>query len=224
MKKKALLFDLFFTLIVPKYTKGANEYDLLSISENRWNEITAHEGLYKKRASGKNLDPESILEELVGLTSVKASESMIRDLVDIRIKRFKRAVEDVEPEVIETLEVLKNRGYKLAIVSNADSIDVMHWQTSPLAGLFDETIFSYEVGCLKPDPMIYQTALERLGCKPDECIFIGDGGSDELRGAKTLGMTTLLTRHFINRYEEGHDYHAYIDMCISRTKDLLTIL
>jgi len=222
--KKALLFDLFFTLIVPKYKKSGNEYDHLSISEDKWNEITANQDLYDRRASGQNTDPKTILRELVSLISADISDELLNALVEIRIERFKEAVENVDPVILDTLKVLKSRGYRLAIVSNADIIDVMHFQTSPLADLFDVTIFSYEVGYLKPSPEIYQLALERFGYRPDECIFIGDGGSDELKGAKKLGMTTLLTRHFINRYEDGHDYHKYIDMTISTIKDLLALL
>lgn len=60
----------------------------------------------------------------------------------------------------------------------------MHWNKSPLSKLFDDTIFSYEVGYLKPQTEIYEIALKKMNVNSEGCIFIGDGGSDELRGAK----------------------------------------
>jgi len=57
-------------------------------------------------------------------------------------------------------------------------------------------VFSCEVGLAKPDPAIYHLAAARLGVEPAECLFVGDGGSDELSGAGAAAMTpVLLTRH-----------------------------
>jgi putative hydrolase of the HAD superfamily len=44
---------------------------------------------------------------------------------------------------------------------------------------------------VKPERRIYEISLEQLGSTPEESVFIGDGGSRELEGAKELGITTL---------------------------------
>lgn len=88
------------------------------------------------------------------------------------------------------------------MISNADAIDVKYWKKYPLYNLFDETIFSYEVGCLKPKSKIYSIALNKMNAKPEECIFIGDGGSNELKGAKKLGIKTILTTYLLKRNEK----------------------
>lgn len=41
---------------------------------------------------------------------------------------------------------------------------------------------------VKPEPEIYRIALESLGVRPDQSVFVGDGGSDELRGAREMGI------------------------------------
>jgi putative hydrolase of the HAD superfamily len=62
--------------------------------------------------------------------------------------------------------------------------------------LFDTVLFSCEVKLKKPDRRIYELCAQRLGVEPDECLYVGNGGSDELAGARRAGMTpVLLTRH-----------------------------
>lgn len=84
-------------------------------------------------------------------------------------------------------------------MSNADICDVWYWKESPLASCFDETIFSCDAGLLKPDPRIYALALKRLGFPPDACLFAGDGGHSELKGAREAGLHTCLTVEYITR-------------------------
>ena len=65
------------------------------------------------------------------------------------------------------------------------------WPECRIAPYFDAFLCSSAVGLMKPDLEIYREGCRRLGTDPDECLFIGDGGSDELRGAKQAGMTPL---------------------------------
>lgn len=81
----------------------------------------------------------------------------------------------------------------------------MHWGKSPLSNLFDNTIFSYEVGYLKPQTEIYEIALKKMNINPERCIFISDGGSDELKGAKKLGIRTILTEYLLKRERIQHN-------------------
>lgn len=53
-------------------------------------------------------------------------------------------------------------------------------------------VFSCELGVRKPHPERYLAATRRLNVQPEECLFIGDGDSDELRGAYALGMSTKM--------------------------------
>ena len=69
---------------------------------------------------------------------------------------------------------------------------------------FDEAIISYEQGIRKPDPEIYQCMIERLNLKPDECLYVGDGGSRELYGAKEVGMRPLQCTWFHEMAFEPH--------------------
>lgn len=62
------------------------------------------------------------------------------------------------------------------------------WPTSPLSTQFDAVSFSCVTGHRKPEPESYLTAIRQLGVEPEECLYVGDGGSQELTGAADLGM------------------------------------
>jgi putative hydrolase of the HAD superfamily len=61
------------------------------------------------------------------------------------------------------------------------------------------------VGYLKPQTEIYKIALEKMNISPQKSIFIGDGGSDELKGAKELGIRTILTGYLLKRERKQHN-------------------
>jgi len=69
---------------------------------------------------------------------------------------------------------------------------VASWDDSPLAPLFDAALFSCHEKLMKPDAAMYLRATERLGVRPENCLFVGDGGSSEHEGANAVGMRTVL--------------------------------
>ena len=56
----------------------------------------------------------------------------------------------------------------------------------------DAAIFSCEVGVRKPDARVFRCACEAHGVRPGVCLYVGDGGSNELTGANRLGMDAVL--------------------------------
>ena len=66
---------------------------------------------------------------------------------------------------IETLEELRGRDVATALVSNCTEEVALVWDESPFAGLLDVAVFSATAGCMKPDPRIYELALEGLGVR-----------------------------------------------------------
>jgi len=59
-------------------------------------------------------------------------------------------------------------------------------------GYFDATIFSDEIGYGKPDARIFLTAAKRLGLPPSDILHVGDNIENDVRGAQSAGMKTLL--------------------------------
>jgi HAD superfamily hydrolase (TIGR01549 family) len=94
----------------------------------------------------------------------------------------------LDDAVLAMLRELKGLGLRLGLISNCAAEEVAAWDASPLRPYFDDAVFSYVVGCAKPDPAVYALACERLGAAPARCLFVGDGGSDELAGAGRAGL------------------------------------
>lgn len=90
------------------------------------------------------------------------------------------------------LRHLREDGKKIGLISNADVMEVAAWARCPICDLFDVTVFSCEVGYVKPETEIYRCCLDQLGVTPTEAVFVGDGGSNELEGAKALGISTIM--------------------------------
>ena len=62
---------------------------------------------------------------------------------------------------------------------------------SILYPFFDAVCLSFDEGIQKPDPAIFERCIERLGVEPDACLYVGDGGSNELEAAQRLGMQVV---------------------------------
>ena len=191
---KAVFFDLFFTLIYPSYLIE-NEYDVIGISPSEWESYAENNILYDERAKGKIRNERQIIDRIVNIMPYKVTGEQKRKILLKREERMKRALLSVDNKVLEILGRVREKGVKIGLISNADIIDIKYWNDSPLSAFFDSVIFSCDVGILKPETEIYQLAMKRLNVKPEESIFIGDGGSNELSGARRAGMKTIFSEY-----------------------------
>lgn len=142
-------------------------------------------------------DHQSVLRDILN-SHGKFSDSDVIEKVHLkRIWAKTVPLQQINPEVIELLARLKEKGIKLGLISNCAPEEVFSWSTSKLADYFDEVVFSYEVKIAKPSPEIYQTACNKLGVTPEESIFLGDGGSNELVGAAEAGLKAYHATWFL---------------------------
>lgn len=98
---------------------------------------------------------------------------------------------DPDPMFFPAAETLMNRGFRLAMMSN----DVGEWSAFlrrrfGLDDIFEFSFISGDLGIRKPDTRIYQHALKKLGCRPENCLYIDDK-VENLLPAKELGMRVI---------------------------------
>jgi putative hydrolase of the HAD superfamily len=93
----------------------------------------------------------------------------------------------VIPGAREAVVELDRRGLRLAVVANWDVALPEYLEDIGLAQYFATIVTSGEAGAPKPDPRIFELALERLAVRPDEALHIGDSEADE-EGARAAGM------------------------------------
>lgn len=87
------------------------------------------------------------------------------------------------------LSTLKEKRVLIGLISNCFSEEAGVIRQSELFPYFDAVLLSCEQGIQKPDEEIFIRCIEQLHVKPEECLYVGDGGSRELEAARKLGMT-----------------------------------
>ena len=117
-------------------------------------------------------------------------DQAVADCLELRSDFTRNALVPREG-AIETLDELKQRGFKRGLISVCSSDVEEAWDETALAPHLDDVVLSCTVALSKPDPRIYELACERLQVTPDECLFVGDGANDELAGAERVGMRTV---------------------------------
>ncbi len=115
-------------------------------------------------------------------------------LDDIALQQMRRdfwSGDRLDEDLVQFLGMLRPR-YKTAILSNAwPGARRMFTEHFQLHTVVDEFIISSEEGIAKPDPRIYQIALQRLSVQPHEAIFVDDF-PENIEGAQRLGITAVL--------------------------------
>lgn len=97
------------------------------------------------------------------------------------------------PETLNVLKKLRKAGYKTCLVSNTDCFSVEPLlEKYGMNELFDAIIFSYQIGCLKTDPKMFNIALKKLGVKKDEVLMVGDSIESDMAGAENAGIRGIL--------------------------------
>ncbi len=129
-----------------------------------------------------------------------SEEEYVRDVVEKypqigTSKWLKQHIRDNFVEVEGTRDIvieLRTLGYKLSILSNhaKEWLDYCEKKFN-FHELFDDRIYSYEIGASKPDPRSYQAVLAQLKTTADQCLFIDDSETN-IEAARRLGFTVVL--------------------------------
>lgn len=198
--KKAVIFDLFHTLTSVEASIGQglpSVADLLGVDRVAWNEQLTRRS--RERLVGSETDPFEIVARIARAIDPSLSDERIKLAADYRLTRFRTAVLEVPEETERVLRELKARGKRLGLITNADVTEIAAWGENRIHHLFDSTIQSCAVGLVKPDRQIYELSLRELGVRAVDALFVGDGGSDELAGAKSAGITAVMFTGVIGR-------------------------
>jgi putative hydrolase of the HAD superfamily len=226
MQIQAIIFDLFHTLTGPdaEWSELPWTADVLGVDRGVWNELLVSRSRW--RLAGQETDAHTIVRTLAREIDPDIAEERIQEATRVRIQRFKDSLTRSPAENVETLRDLRAAGLRLGLISNADVMEAAPWPTSPLAGLFDVALFSCAVGLVKPEPEIYARCIQALGVSPGECLFVGDGGSNELVGAKAAGMSTVFVSGVMAELwpERIEERRAISDHHVERIPELLSLL
>lgn len=123
--------------------------------------------------TGKLKDEMEIAQRIAEKLPFPVTEGTAEKLLSIRSERMKNALCSADDKVIETLEILKRKGFLLSVIINADATNKKYRDISPLKNYFDTVIFSCDVGVIKSNTEIYRLGMSSLGVQPAMSIFVG---------------------------------------------------
>ncbi|MXY94775.1 MAG: HAD family hydrolase [Caldilineaceae bacterium SB0670_bin_27] len=206
MPYRAVIFDLFGTL-VNSFTR--REYDPVNARmaaainapyAEFWQLMgdTLHDSCLGRYSSFEHL-----ISDICSRTGVHADKAQIAQAAAFHYEFVASAIVP-EPEVLEALDKLKKRGYRLGLISDCGPPIPLFFPQSPLARLIDIPVFSCEEQIKKPSSAIYQRICQRIEIEPHECIYVGDGSSQELTGAAAVGMRPVLKRTDLSDVYDSH--------------------
>ena len=96
------------------------------------------------------------------------------------------------PGARETLGTLRERGYRLGVVSNADGRVRRLLEEAGLATHLEVILDSAHLGVEKPDPRIFLAAAEEMSLPPSSCAYVGDVYEIDILGARAAGLRPIL--------------------------------
>ena len=190
MSIQAVIFDMYETLVTqfcsPLYY-GTQIAEDLGLRAEEF--LPGWRATEEARATGK-LAFEETMEQLMKSHGIYSPERH-RRVVDKRIAIQADCFTHLHPGIVPMLSALRERGIRIGLITNCFSEEAKLIRESKLYPYFDAHCLSWEEGVRKPDPAIYRTCLRRLGIAPENCLYVGDGGSFELETARSLGLQAV---------------------------------
>ena len=187
---KAVIFDMYETLITHYDTPLYFTPQMAADANIPAEEFRALWVLSETERTIGKLSFEDVIRDILIKTD-RYSDAVFHSIVAKRYATKRDCFEHLHPEILTMFEELKRKGIKIGLISNCYSEEAIEIRKSKLFPYFDVCYLSCEQGVKKPDPEIFIRCMEELQVKAEECIFVGDGGSQELEASGSIGMKPL---------------------------------
>ena len=215
MKKySAVLFDLFDTLVMfepsllPKVTLNGETWNSTaqhvftqmrsSLGKMEFTDfyepfVESHRELLELRKKDLREYPNrKRFEIFMEKTGLKGDDGLVEQFVRSHMEALRGAM--VYPEHhTEVLWYLKDKGYRLSVVSNFDHAPTARGLLAKfgIADFFEHIVISEDIGWRKPHGKIFESALASLGESPSDAIFIGDNPEADITGSSDCGIDSV---------------------------------
>lgn len=191
---RAVLFDLDNTLL----NRDASVKKFIELQYERLQKYIEHIPKEKYITRFIELDDrgyvwkDKVYQQLTDELAIDAItwEKLFQDYLD----NFKYCCVPFE-HLIEILNVLKECNITLGMITNGyGQFQMANIKALDIEKYFDTILISEWEGIKKPNPLIFKRATERLGVKPNQCLFVGDHPANDVKAAKELGMKSIWKR------------------------------
>jgi putative hydrolase of the HAD superfamily len=134
----------------------------------------------------------------------------------------------IDPEAPPLLRALRERGLRVGVLSNTVWPRDYHervFARDGVLGLIDGAVYTSEIAHTKPHPEAFAAAMAAVGVSdPARCVFVGDRTFDDIHGARSVGMRTVLVPHSqIPLDQRGHT-EGEPDAVVTSLADVLPLV
>lgn len=135
-----------------------------------------------------------MVEEILKNLKIRKRKKMVESLVKIYEEYLYKAGLSVDKEVIEVIKILKEKGFKLGIVSNTPggNVEKKILEDTGISSFFDIMLFSSFEGVRKPHPEIFMKVINFFKIRPEELLHIGDTPELDIEGPLKIGAKAIL--------------------------------
>lgn len=213
MNKKGLLKYIFFDI------------GCTLVNEDRVWEQRCREQAETEEAKALGLTPEAICQEIVQASRqyLPQYKTVVKKYHFREVAPYRHELEALYGDAPEVLAEL-SKHYALGIIANQSEGLQARLRQWGIAQYFSVVVSSWDCQAAKPDKRIFQIALERANCRPQEALMVGDRLDNDIYPAKALGYQTVWIRNGFGGMQRpvSADYQA--DFEIRSLKELLEIL
>jgi HAD superfamily hydrolase (TIGR01509 family) len=207
MSIRIVFFDLGGTLVVMR-----RDYVIRKILKQEGYDVPLkkiHEAYYEtegkwlKKYGMKMMDEKQSLKAYSELNmailsnlNLKAGKEEIERLKKIVSEKYVEVENSIKPRLypdsLPTLKYLRNKGYRIGIISNAPPSTADSVKKLGLDKYAEPILISGIVGVTKPNPEIFKLALKLSGTEPENAVHVGDVYEADVLGARSAGMKAVL--------------------------------
>ena len=195
-----------FTQLQAEKTRSVEEYMdgvkwlFFDIGSTLVDETKVYDDIFQKIAVAGGVSVEEVKTRAIGFykQNKRGHREVIR-LLGVDYPEWSPLYEELYPDTMECLRILKKK-YKLGIIANQIPGVEKRLDGMGIRRYFDLIVSSAEEGVAKPDPRIFNIALTRAGCAPEQAVMIGDRIDNDIVPAKQIGMKTVWIKQGVGRY------------------------
>ena len=121
------------------------------------------------------------------------------------------------------LKKLREKGFKLGIIANQSLGTKERLRSRGILKYFDVVAASAEEGVAKPDLKLFEAALKRAECKPQNTAMVGDRLDNDIAPAHKIGMKTIWIKQGFSKYSTPKNESEKADFVVDNLNKILDI-
>ena len=187
-------------------------------------ESTAYKNRIKRTIANTDVSYNEFYQRMVEISNHNQNAyNMVLEEYGLTKAPWNSDDEFVYPEAENCLSEL-SKHYKIGIIANQNLGSEERLEKLGLLKYIDLVIASAEEGVSKPDLRIFQIALDRANCKPEEALMVGDRIDNDIVPANKIGMKTIWIKQGFGKYCEPKTEKEQPDYTVKNLNELISIL